>query len=156
LVDNVARPAKTDPMTTLTDAQVAYLTSQRLGRLATVDPNGSPQNNPVAFRYNPELGTIDIGGYDMGTSRKFRNLRANNQVAFVVDDIASLDPWRVRCLEIRGTAEALTDQPPAIPGMSAELIRIHPNRVLGFGYNDPGTDTPAVTETSTPAGAETK
>jgi pyridoxamine 5'-phosphate oxidase family protein len=130
-------------MTTLTDAQVAYLTSQRLGRLATVDPNGSPQNNPVAFRYNAELGTIDIGGYDMGTSRKFRNLRANNHVAFVVDDIASLDPWRVRCLEIRGTAEALTDQPPVIPGMSAELIRIHPSRVLGFGYNDPEIDTPA-------------
>jgi pyridoxamine 5'-phosphate oxidase family protein len=139
-------------MTSLTDAQVAYLTSQQLGRLATVDKNGSPQNNPVAFHYNAELGTIDIGGYDMGTSRKFRNLRANNKVALVVDDIASINPWRVRCLEIRGTAEALTDQPPTMPGMSPELIRIHPTRVLGFGYEDP---KPAETEpdTHTPASA---
>jgi pyridoxamine 5'-phosphate oxidase family protein len=139
-------------MTSFTDAQVAYLNSQRLGRLATVDKNGHPQNNPVAFYYNAELGTIDIGGYDMGTSRKFRNLRANNQVALVVDDIASIDPWRVRCLEIRGTAEALTDQSPTMPSMSAELIRIHPTRILGFGYEDP---KPAATEpgTQTPASA---
>lgn len=27
------------------------------------------------------------------------------RVAFVVDDIASVEPWRVRCVEIRGHAE---------------------------------------------------
>jgi nitroimidazol reductase NimA-like FMN-containing flavoprotein (pyridoxamine 5'-phosphate oxidase superfamily) len=46
----------------LTDAQLAYLATQRLGRLATADSHGAPQNNPVSFRYNPDLGTIDIGG----------------------------------------------------------------------------------------------
>ena len=30
-----------------TDTQLAYLATQRLGRLATVDPQGAPQNNPV-------------------------------------------------------------------------------------------------------------
>jgi hypothetical protein len=44
---------------TLTPEQVEYLNSQTLGRLATVDRYGAPQNNPVTFRYNPELGTID-------------------------------------------------------------------------------------------------
>ena len=123
-------------MTSFTEAQITYLNGQRLGRLATVDANGSPQNNPVGFRYNAELGTIDIGGYNLAASRKYRNLRVNPHVAFVVDDIASVSPWRVRCLEVRGTAEALTDQPPFRPGMSGDLIRIHPGRILGFGLEE--------------------
>jgi pyridoxamine 5'-phosphate oxidase family protein len=116
-----------------TDAQLAYLATQRL---ATVDSGGAPQNNPVSFSYNPELGTIDIGGRAMGASRKFRNLAANQQVAFVVDDIASYQPWRVRCVEIRGRAEALGSQSPPRAGFSAEIIRIHPERILSFGLDD--------------------
>ncbi|MFI6315768.1 PPOX class F420-dependent oxidoreductase [Nocardia fusca] len=119
--------------TRLTRDHIDYLTGQRLGRLATVAPDGAPQNNPVGFRYNPELGTIDIAGWNMGRSRKFRNLARNNRVAFVVDDIASVQPWRVRCLEIRGTAEALTDTVTYIGPEESELIRIHPERVIAFG-----------------------
>lgn len=116
-----------------TDAELAYLGTQRLGRLATVDRHGAPQNNPVGFRYNPDLGTIDIGGRAMGATRKFRNVTANDQVAFVVDDLASVSPWRVRCVEIRGRAEAVTGAEPVMPGMSGELIRVHPDRVISFG-----------------------
>lgn len=125
-------------MSSFTEAELAYLLSQPLARLATVAPDGSPQNNPVSFRYNGELDTIDIGGRAMGASRKFRNLRTNDRVALVIDDIASVDPWRVRCLEIRGTAAALTDQPPFRPGLSRELIRVTPIRILSFGLTAPG------------------
>ncbi|WP_280462562.1 PPOX class F420-dependent oxidoreductase [Nocardia carnea] len=118
---------------TLTPEHLDYLAGQRLGRLATVAPDGSPQNNPVGFRYNAELGTIDIAGWNMGRSRKFRNLAKNARVAFVVDDIASVQPWRVRCLEIRGIAEALTATDTYIGTEPGELIRIHPERVIGFG-----------------------
>ncbi|MEV6389260.1 PPOX class F420-dependent oxidoreductase [Nocardia xishanensis] len=118
---------------TLTTDQIEYLSTQRLGRLATVRPDGSPQNNPVGFHYNAELGTIDIAGWKMGASHKFRNLATNDRVAFVVDDIASVQPWRVRCLEIRGTAEALTDVDTYMSGVSRELIRIHPERIIAFG-----------------------
>jgi pyridoxamine 5'-phosphate oxidase family protein len=114
---------------------LAYLGIQRLGRLATVDPRGAPQNNPVGFRYNAELGTIDIGGRNMGASRKFRNLAANPQVAFVVDDLASVQPWHVRCVEIRGHAEALRDPGEPRPGFSAEIIRVYPDRVISFGLD---------------------
>ena len=113
---------------------LAYLGSQRLGRLATVDSGGAPQNNPVGYRYNPELGTIDIGGLNMGATRKFRNLAGNPQVAFVVDDIDSVQPWRVRCVEVRGHAEALRDQDHR-PGFSAEIIRIYPDKVISFGLD---------------------
>ena len=124
--------------TPLTEPQLAYLATQPLGRLATVDAHGRPQNSPVSFRYNAELGTIDIGGRAMGQSRKFRNLSANPNVAFVVDDVASYQPWKVRCVEIRGHAEALTGQPAPRPGMSNEIIRIHPARVIAFGLEDSG------------------
>jgi pyridoxamine 5'-phosphate oxidase family protein len=124
-----------DASAPLSPEVVAYLGTQRLGRLATVDSRGAPQNNPVGFRYNAELGTIDIGGRAMGATRKFRNVAANPRVAFVVDDLASVEPWRVRCVEIRGRAEALSDQPPQRTGMSAEIIRIHPDRVISFGLD---------------------
>ncbi|WP_040782280.1 PPOX class F420-dependent oxidoreductase [Nocardia pneumoniae] len=126
--------------TTLTPEQIDYLHTQRLGRLATVRPDGTPQNNPVGFRYNADLGTIDIAGWNMGASRKFRNLTTNPHVAFVVDDIASVQPWRVRCLEIRGTAEPLTDVDPYISGVSREMIRIHPDRVIAFGLSGEALD----------------
>ncbi len=85
--------------------EIEYLKSADLGRLATIAPDGTLQNSPVGFSYNDALGTLDVVGYNMAKSRKFRNLATNNTVAFVVDDIASRSPWRVRCLEIRGTAE---------------------------------------------------
>jgi pyridoxamine 5'-phosphate oxidase family protein len=122
---------------TFTHAETAYLASQRLGRLATIQLDGSPQVKPVGFRYNPGLGTIDVTGFNMTTSQKFRNVRRNGRAALVVDDIASADPWRVRFLEIR--AQATRYRPP---GRSASLsdealIRIHPTRILSFGIEEP-------------------
>ena len=104
-----------------TDDEIAYLRSQPLGRLATIAPDGFPQNNPVAFTVTTELGTIDIRGYTMAASRKFGNVRANPRVAFVVDDIESTNPWKVRGIEIRGNAEAIEGDD--------ELIRIRPARI---------------------------
>jgi pyridoxamine 5'-phosphate oxidase family protein len=123
-----------DASARLSPEVVAYLATQRLGRLATVDRAGAPQNNPVGFRYNSDLGTIDIGGRNMGASRKFRNLAANPRVAFVVDDLASVQPWRPRMVEIRGHAEGLRDQEYG-PGFSGEIIRVYPDRVISFGLD---------------------
>jgi pyridoxamine 5'-phosphate oxidase family protein len=64
-------------------------------------------------------------------------------VAFVVDDIASTDPWRVRCLEIRGSAEQ-ADAPAAQGAAGDELdtaiIRVTPRRIISFGIDDTETD----------------
>ena len=115
-----------------------------VGRLATIQPDGTPQNSPVGFTFNERLGTIDIAGYQMLRSRKFRNLARNQKVAFVVDDIPSRDPWRVRCLEIRGTAEqALLDEARREPNGDAlddAIIRITPRRVISFGIDDQKTE----------------
>ncbi len=118
----------------LTSAEIDYLQAQPLGRLATLQPDGSPQVKPVGFRYNPELGTIDIVGFSMSASQKFRNVSRDGRAALVVDDIASTQPWRVRFLEIRGTAEAIAS---ATGPDDASLIRIHPIRVLSYGIEEP-------------------
>ncbi len=124
-----------------TDGELAYLRSQRLGRLATLAPDGTLQNNPVGFSVDERAGVIDIGGLNLGETRKFRNVAANDQVAFVVDDIASVDPWVVRCFEVRGTAEALTGHTPASPYMNPEVIRIHPRRIISWGMGQDGSES---------------
>jgi pyridoxamine 5'-phosphate oxidase family protein len=125
-------------MGTFTERELEYLREQRLGRLATVRPDGTVQNNPVGFGYNDRLGTIDIGGYRMADSRKFHNVAAGSKVAFVVDDVPSVDPWTVRCLEIRGDAEALTEAADSTANLPGPLIRIHPRRVLSYGVDPDG------------------
>jgi pyridoxamine 5'-phosphate oxidase family protein len=120
---------------TLTEAERAYLQSQPLARLATVDGRGAPQNNPVGVFLDEETGDIIIGGHAMGASRKFRNVQANGQVAVVIDDLVSRDPWTVRGLEIRGTAVALEDVDPPVPFMSREVIRITPRWVTSWGVD---------------------
>ncbi len=62
---------------TLTTVEQNYLADRGHARLATVAPNGAPQNKPVGFRYNAELGTIDIYGIAMESSAKFRNVQVN-------------------------------------------------------------------------------
>lgn len=117
----------------LTDQQIAYLKTQRLGRLATVDADGAPQNNPVGFRLNAD-GTIDIPGFANETTRKWRNIARNSRVAFVVDDAES-DPWRVRFVEVRGTAEQIPDPAPQPGQPSKAVIRITPTQVFTYGLD---------------------
>ncbi|MGF0169328.1 PPOX class F420-dependent oxidoreductase [Streptomyces sp. Marseille-Q5077] len=119
-------------MTEFSEAERAYLRSQRLGRLATVDPAGRPQANPVGF-FPQDDGTILIGGLAMGTTRKWRNLRKNPNLALVVDDLVSVRPWRVRGIEIRGDAELLTGPHELGPHFSEEVIRIHPRWIHSWG-----------------------
>jgi pyridoxamine 5'-phosphate oxidase family protein len=121
-----------------TETEIAYLASQRLGRLATVQRNGTLQVSPVGFSFNPATSTIDISGYNLGKSQKFRNIADNGRAAFVVDDLASVQPWRVRCIEIRGMAQALTTD-------GGPLIRLHPQRIISFGIDEPDTEAHSLT-----------
>src|SRR3954469_21211349 len=94
-------------MTELSTDQIEYLGSQLLGRLATAGADHKPHVAPTSFRYNAELGTIDVGGRRVAATKKYRDVQANGWAAIVIDDLASVDPWRPRFLEIRGRAEAV-------------------------------------------------
>jgi pyridoxamine 5'-phosphate oxidase family protein len=117
----------------LTTDELDYLDSQPLGRLATVDGDGAPQNNPVGVFVDRGTGDVLIGGFDLARTRKFRNVAGNPRVALVVDDLVSTSPWTVRGVEIRGDAMALTDVDPPRPGMSRATIRITPTWVGSWG-----------------------
>jgi pyridoxamine 5'-phosphate oxidase family protein len=121
-------------MSVFSPSELDYLAEgAHLGRLATVDPTGLPHVVPLGWTYNPDLDTIDIGGRDETeflASRKFRNVKANAKVAFIVDDV--LPPFRPRAVEVRGEAEAIHH--PAKDGADATfLIRIRPAKVTSWG-----------------------
>ena len=121
-------------MSGFTEREVEYLREQRLGRLATVSASGSPHVVPVAFRYNPELGAINVGGHNLSQSKKFRDAGETGRVAFVVDDV--LPPWRARGMEVHGRAEVFGDGGGEVgPGFDDELIRIFPERIVGWGID---------------------
>jgi pyridoxamine 5'-phosphate oxidase family protein len=114
-----------------------YLKTQPLGRLATAGADGKPHVVPVAFRFNPELGTIDIGGFRFGQRKKFRDVRSNPWAAFVVDDVVSPDPWTVRMIEIRGRAAALEHGGAELhEGFAEEMIRISIDHVVSYGLSE--------------------
>ncbi len=75
-------------MASFSVVELDYLLGERrLGRLATIDATGQPHVVPVGWRYNPELGAIDVSGRNFAATKKFRNVRANSKVAFVIDDV---------------------------------------------------------------------
>ena len=122
-------------MSVFTEEEREYLLSgARLGRLATIGSDGTPHVVPTAFRYNPKLDTIDIGGHDFAKRKKYRDVLKNPKVAFVVDDLPSVNPWRVRGIEIRGEAEVLdTGGTELMRGFDPEMFRITPKRVVSWG-----------------------
>ena len=122
--------------TELSPAHIEYLASQRLGRLATAGADHKPHVVPTSFRYNAELGTLDVGGHRVAQTKKFRDVQANGWAAFVVDDLVSIDPWRARFLEVRGRAEAIpTGGEHLGPGFGGAFIRIYPEKVNSFGID---------------------
>ena len=113
-------------MSVFTEPEVRYLTGGRqLGRIATVGADGTPHVVPVAWIYNAASETIDIGGYELERSKKFRDVARSGRAAIVIDDLESTDPWRPRGIEVRGRGEAV-----ALP---TPLIRIHPERIVSWG-----------------------
>jgi len=120
-------------MSELTPAQLAYLHSERrLARLATADRLGRPQVTPVGtWQYNEELGTIDVRGRNLPSTKKFRNITVNPQAALVVDDIASIDPWRPRAVIVEGPAEAILADPAG-----NSVLRITPDKIISWGLDE--------------------
>jgi pyridoxamine 5'-phosphate oxidase family protein len=120
-------------MSVFTDKELAYLAERRLGRLATIGPDGLPHIVPLGWSYNAALDTIDIGGRDFARTAKFRNVQANPRAALVIDDV--LPPWRPRAVMVRGNAEALQDAVSADGQRLGPIIRIHPTQVISWGLD---------------------
>ncbi|MFC4119957.1 PPOX class F420-dependent oxidoreductase [Nonomuraea zeae] len=126
-----------------TDAELGYLSEHPLGRLATIGPGGAPHVQPVVVWVNAGTGTIDVGGPELARSQKFRNARADPRVSLVVDDQAET-PNSIgqtgRGIEIRGSVEIVSLDPPLHPAFDSETLRIHPHRIVAWNIDAPIPD----------------
>jgi pyridoxamine 5'-phosphate oxidase family protein len=87
-----------------TDKEIDYFKSQPLARLATVAPDMQPDTVAVVFEYDGNY--FYIGGVNPTHSRKYKNVRAGNtKVSIIIDDMASIKPWKPRGIRIYGEAE---------------------------------------------------
>ena len=121
---------------TLTDVEATFLSRQARGHLATLGPQNTPQVKPLGFTYNAELGTIDIAGFNMAGSAKYRNVQENPDVAFVADEVTEEGSMEgVHFLEIRGVAETAAGNHDLEGHLDREIIRIHPRRILSFNVD---------------------
>ncbi len=123
-------------MSVFTDKELEYLAGQRLGRIATVGPDGQPHVVPTTFRYNAEHDAIDMGGMRMSQTKKLRDVQRTGRASIVIDDV--LPPWQPRMIEVRGTAAVIPSGGKAFGERFEEtIVRIRPTRIISFGI-DPG------------------
>ncbi len=121
-------------MSVFTDKELGYLAEQRLGRIATVGPDGQPHVVPTSFRYNAEHDTIDVGGMRMSQTKKLRDVRSTGRASIVVDDV--LPPWQPRMIEVRGNATVIPSGGKAFGDQFDDtFVRIHPMRIVSFGID---------------------
>jgi pyridoxamine 5'-phosphate oxidase family protein len=88
-------------MGVFTDAEVAYLTSQRMARIATASAAAQPDVAAVTFGLDGD--DIVTGGYDITKTVRYGNLLKNPRAVIVIDDLATVDPWSPRGVKVRGT-----------------------------------------------------
>lgn len=96
-----------------------------MGRVATVSPNLQPHVVPVGYRFDGK--NIYFMGHNIRNTLKFKNIERNSRVAFVVDELVSTNPWRVRGVEVRGSADIVE-----IDGQT--WIKIRPQRKVSWGF----------------------
>lgn len=105
-----------------TDAEHRYLLQTRLGRIATASGLGEPDVAAVAFTLLDD-DRIAISGMDNTRTRKYHNVKANARASFVIDDLASVEPWQARGVKVTGSATIGTDsQGKPTLELSAETI----------------------------------
>jgi PPOX class probable F420-dependent enzyme len=126
------------------ESHADLLQSHALAHVATVGPNGEPQNNPVWFDWDGEHLR-----FSQTTGRqKFRNVQREPRVALSLVDPEN--PYRY--LEVRGTVEGIEPDPDnafinsmakkylgedvypwSQPGEERVVIVIHPEHTTTMG-----------------------
>ena len=121
-------------MSVFTDSELDYLAGQRLGRIATVGPDGQPHVVPTSFRYNPDHDAIEVGGLRMSQTKKLRDVQRTGRASIVIDDV--LPPWQPRMIEIRGTAAVIPSGGKAFGERFEDtIVGIQPARIISLGIN---------------------
>jgi pyridoxamine 5'-phosphate oxidase family protein len=89
-----------------TDEETAYLRSQPLARLATLNEDDQPDVVPLSFEYDGTCFWVGGVGTQVLQTRKFRNITAGRRkVSLVIDDLVSFDPFVARAIRVYGVAD---------------------------------------------------
>jgi pyridoxamine 5'-phosphate oxidase family protein len=106
-----------------TAEEIAYLRSQPVARVATCSADGQPDAVPLAFEFDGAYFWVGGTGRPVLDTRKFRNLRAGNRnVALVVDDMVSVDPFIARGVRVYGHADEPVERVGLVgPGWYARI-----------------------------------
>jgi PPOX class probable F420-dependent enzyme len=108
------QPQQLTGTTILSDRERRFLTSQRVGRLATADRNGVPHVVPICFALAGDTLYITIDEKPKRRSdtplKRLRNIAENPAVAILFDRYD--EGWmRLGWIMLRGHAEILTNGP---------------------------------------------
>ena len=117
-----------------TEKEIAYIKSQRLGRLATVSADGQPDAVSIAYEFDG--AQFFIGGFNTRGTRRHKNLQAGNaKVALIIDDLETIDPWAPRGIRIYGRAEIVEREGPFGTGVYHRVI---PETSWSWSVEKPG------------------
>ena len=105
------------------DDEIAYLRSQPIARLATVNADGQPDVVPVAFELDRSYIWVGGVGPDVARTRKLRNIGAGrSKVSLVFDDLVSMEPFIARALRVYGEAEPPVERVGLVgPGLYSRI-----------------------------------
>ena len=115
------------------DAEMEFIKSQPLVRLATATPSGRP--HVVPSRFLVEGDHILVVGWEMARSYKYRQVEQNPWVALVWDAVIPGPPLELKGVEMRGTARIVTDPDPKDEARKA-YIEVTPTKVFSWGVNE--------------------
>ncbi len=111
----------------------AYLQTQLLARLATIEPDGQPDVDVVGFEFDG--ARFYIGGHQLETTRKYKNIVAGQRkVSLIIDDLKTREPWAPMAIKIHGVAEVVERQGRMGPG---SYIAITPTISWSWGIEEP-------------------
>lgn len=111
----------------------AYLQTQPLARLATIEPDGQPDVDVVGFEFDG--ARFYIGGHQLETTRKYKNIVAGKRkVSLIIDDLKTREPWAPRAIKIHGIAEVVEHEGRMGPG---SYLAITPTVSWSWGIEEP-------------------
>src|SRR4051794_41982694 len=107
------------------DEEIAYLQSQPVARLATVNADGQPDVVPVAFELDGPYIWVGGVGPAVAKTPKLRNIGAGRtKVSLVADGLVSMEPFIARAVRADGAAGPPAERAGKVgPGL---FIRITP------------------------------
>lgn len=123
------------PASPITDSVASFITSARIGRLATADSVGQPTVVPICYAFDGSAlySAVDAKPKQAPPEglKRIRNLRANPRVSIVIDEYQE-DWTRLRYVIIQGQADLLTDGPQFAHGVDLLLAKYPQYRTLGL------------------------